>query len=118
MDVGIPPVAGLSGFQRINGENDSTGIDRELSLLDGRSQPPGSLQYYFQSATLEPGTSREKVFRGHAHSGGSWSDCRSGAFFGRRSDFFALELHYLDANRGGGGISDGVHVALLQFQGH
>ena len=71
-----------------------------------------------QSATLQPGASRKEIFCGHAHSGGSWSHCCGGALFRRRSDFFAVELHHLDADHRGGGISHGEHVALLQFQGH
>ena len=53
MDVGIPPVAGVSGVQRINWQNDSARLHRKLPVLDGRRQPSGALQHRVQSAAVE-----------------------------------------------------------------
>src|ERR1700674_657014 len=115
MDVGIPPAAGIPGFQRIDRQDDSTRLHRELSISDGWRQPPGALQHSVESTTVKPGAARKKVLCGNAHSSGRWSNRRCGAFFRWGPDFLVMELHHLDAHHCGDGISDGEHLALLQF---
>ena len=64
-----------------------------------------------------PGRPGKKYFVGMPIPGGRGRDRRRGAFFRRRSHRLLVDRAYLDADGGGRGLSDGQHLALLQFQG-
>ncbi len=64
-----------------------------------------------------PGRPGQEIFCRDADSGGRGSHRRRGPFLQRRSHLLLVDGVDLDADGGGRGLSDGEHLALLQFQG-
>src|SRR5271163_2044537 len=81
-------------------------------------EPAGAIQYCKKSAAFESGTSGKEIFCGHADSGGRGRDCGGRALFRRRAGYFVGDGYQLADDGGCGWLSDGEHLALLQFQGH
>ena len=117
LDVGISPDA-AGCFDGLEHQADAARCDCEFSFFDGRCQPLGAVQHHEQSRAFQSGASGEEILCRHADSRGGRSDRRSGSFSVRRTARFLVHGDYLAGHGCGRGISDGKHMAVLQFQRH
>src|SRR5579883_1027889 len=90
----------------------------QFSVPGGGGEPAGAVQHHQQSAALQSRASRQEILCGHADSGRGGGGGRGGPSLagiaapldGRRPGLAGAGAH--------GGLPDGEHVALLQFQRH